>query len=107
MSGMKIITDYGSDLIEAAHIIPFNLSRDDKVTNGLVLCPNLHTAFDKGLISIDDDLRVLVSRIVSENIEHPYSLAQLICKKIIMLFGAKQYPNINNIRWHRDNVFKG
>ena len=107
MSGMKIITDYGSDLIEAAHIIPFSLSRDDKVTNGLALCPNLHTAFDRGLVSIDDDLRVLVSPVISENTEHPYSLAQLNRKKIIMPFGTKHYPNIDNIRWHRDNIFKG
>ena len=107
MSGMKIITDYGSDLIEAAHIIPFSLSRDDKVTNGLALCPNLHTAFDRGLVSIDDDLRVLVSPVISENTEHPYSLAQLNRKKIIMPFGTKHYPNIDNIRWHRDSIFKG
>lgn len=106
MSGMKLITDFGGDLIEAAHIIPFSVSKDDKVTNGLALCPNLHTAFDKGLVSIDDHFRILVSSQISENTEHPYSLAQLRQKKIMMPFGLKHYPNIENIRWHREHIFK-
>jgi len=29
--------------------------------NGLALCPNLHRAFDRGLIAISDDYRVVVS----------------------------------------------
>lgn len=33
---------------------------DDTIGNGLSLCPNLHHAFDRGLIAIDDEYRVLV-----------------------------------------------
>lgn len=106
MSGMKIITDFGQDLIEAAHIVPFSISRDDKVTNGLALCPNLHTAFDKGLLSLDDELKIMVSPVIMENAENPYSLSKLKSRKIFLPFGDKSQPDIENIRWHRKNIFK-
>ncbi|MFC4198185.1 HNH endonuclease [Pedobacter jamesrossensis] len=35
-----------------AIFVPFNVSHNDKVTNGIALCPNLHRAFDRGLVSI-------------------------------------------------------
>lgn len=38
-------------LVEAAHIIPFSVGRNDKPTNGLALCPNHHWAMDRYLIA--------------------------------------------------------
>ena len=35
------------------HIVPFSVGhkdRVDKVDNGIALCPNLHRAFDRGLV---------------------------------------------------------
>jgi putative restriction endonuclease len=48
-------------MVDACHIVPFSISYDDTITNGLALCPNLHRAFDRGLIAISDDYRVVVS----------------------------------------------
>src|SRR5919202_3458887 len=45
ISGMKVIAVDGSSLVEACHIVPISISGDDKVTNGIALCPTLHTAF--------------------------------------------------------------
>lgn len=106
MSGMRIYTDFGQDLIEAAHIVPFSVSHDDKVTNGLALCPNLHTAFDRGLLTINDEYKILVSPIIIEDIDNPYSLSRLKDKKIKLPFADRAYPDIDNLRWHRNNVFK-
>lgn len=58
-------------LVEAAHIIPFSESQDDRPTNGLALTPNLHWAMDFNLIAPRPDLKWHVSprldRLVTDN----------------------------------------
>ncbi|WP_185859002.1 HNH endonuclease [Vreelandella nanhaiensis] len=58
-------------LVEAAHIIPFSESQDDRPTNGLALTPNLHWAMDNNLIAPGPDLKWHVSpridRLVTDN----------------------------------------
>ena len=50
--------------IDAAHIIPFSVSRNDHPSNGLALCKNHHWAMDQNLIALDAELRWHVSSIV-------------------------------------------
>ncbi len=38
-------------LVDAAHLIRFEVSRDDRPDNGLALCPNNHRATDRFLIA--------------------------------------------------------
>lgn len=45
----------GESLVEAAHIHPFSEAGDDDPRNGLALCPNIHWAMDKNLISPGPD----------------------------------------------------
>ena len=42
----------GQRLVEAAHILPVGLEGPDTPRNGIALCPNHHTAFDKHLMWI-------------------------------------------------------
>jgi predicted restriction endonuclease len=39
-------------MVDACHIVPIGRHGSDHVTNGLSLCPNLHRAFDRGLLSV-------------------------------------------------------
>lgn len=105
ITGMQLNSKLGHHLIEAAHIIPFSISKNDKVTNGLSLCPNLHTAFDRGLVGIDDNFKILISPIIEERINNPYNLSKLAQKNILLPFHKNSYPDIENIRWHRNNIF--
>jgi HNH endonuclease len=41
------------EVLEAAHIVPHNLSALDDIRNGILLRADLHTLFDKGLIAIN------------------------------------------------------
>jgi putative restriction endonuclease len=105
ISGMRLITTKGHTLIEACHIIPFKISGNDRVTNGLSLCPNLHTAFDKGLIGIDKQYKVVVSTNIEEDCTNPYNLTDLQGKTIALPFGKKHYPAQENLQWHLEHVF--
>ena len=61
ISGMKIDSTINISMVNACHIIPFSESFNDTITNGIALCPNLHRAFDRGLITIDGNYKVVVS----------------------------------------------
>ena len=62
ITGMRIDSVTDVSMVDACHIVPFSISFDDSLTNGIALCPNMHRAFDRGLIAIDDDYRVMVSK---------------------------------------------
>jgi len=106
ISGLKVITSDGSSLVEACHIVPISISGDDKVTNGMALCPNLHTAFDRGMIGIDEQLRVRVSSQLAENRASSYNLGQFHGKPLRLPFGAIHFPCRDNFRWHWRERFR-
>lgn len=107
ITGMRLISNFGFSMIDACHIIPFKVSGDDRVTNGIALCPNLHRAFDRGLISVADDFKVLVSRHFADDETNPYSIKLLAGKPIALPFGDIHFPEKANFKWHREEVFKG
>jgi putative restriction endonuclease len=107
ITGMQLQSSFGHSFIDVCHIMPFSISHNDQVNNGIALCPNLHRAFDRGLISIDTDYRVLISAHLIENADHPYGLKQLGGTEIRLPQGERYYPGRDNLEWHRGNVFKG
>lgn len=107
ISGMRLIPVHGYSMIDACHIVPFGVGQNDHVSNGIALCPNLHRAFDRGLITIGEDYRVLVSSLISENSLHPYSLGILKDRKVLLPVNPLYFPDRENLNWHRSNIFKG
>ena len=101
ISGMKINATINISMIDACHIIPFSESYDDTITNGIALCPNLHRAFDRGLIAIDDDYKVLINRNFVEAKNTVYTIQEFEGKQILLPNIQKYFPSIENIRQHR------
>ena len=104
---MQLTSTYGHNFIDACHIVPFSLAHDDKISNGIALCPNMHRAFDRGLLSVDEDYRIIISSGIIEDAQHVYSIKQLGGKRIHLPPATQYYPSQENIAWHRENVFKG
>lgn len=75
-----ILCSYGSrccisglsvpDLLTASHILPWAKYPDHRVSprNGLCLSKLHDAAFDRGLITFDDDFRLVISRLLSEHL---------------------------------------
>ena len=105
-TGMSLCSLYKHSFIDACHIVPFSLTQNDKVTNGIALCPNMHRAFDRGLLSIDENYRILVSDHLTEDKTHPYALTQLNGKKIVLPKEQNHYPAQEALAWHREEIFK-
>jgi putative restriction endonuclease len=101
ISGLRIAAVANVSMVDACHIVPFSKGYDDTLTNGIALCPNLHRAFDRGLISISDDYTILINRNFVENQKSVFNLAQFAGKQIFLPFAEDLYPDLGNIAVHR------
>jgi putative restriction endonuclease len=104
ITGLRIESVFNISMIDACHIVPFSLGYDDTVTNGIALCPNLHRAFDRGLITISPDYKVRLSDSFIEEGKH--SLKQFADKKISLPKNQNHWPNQENLEWHMKETFK-
>lgn len=100
ISGFRVESTTGIQMIDACHIVPFSESYDDTITNGISLCPNLHRAFDRGLISLDDNYKVLVSDIFLES-DSNYSIRRFENKEIKLPENPKYLPSKEGLAKHR------
>lgn len=104
ISGMKIEATRNIQMIDACHIVPFAISKNDTIRNGISLSPNLHRAFDRGLITINNDYRLVVTTKIIEN-KSTYSISQFDGKQIILPENSDYYPDLENLKWHRTERF--
>ncbi|WAC28784.1 HNH endonuclease [Ancylobacter sp. SL191] len=58
---LRIVNGGGRSEVQAAHVWPVAEGGPDVVQNGIALCGTVHWLFDRHLISLTDDYRLLVS----------------------------------------------
>ena len=104
ISGLKLINGGGRAEVEAAHIRPVEANGSDVVSNGLALCGTAHWMFDRGLISLDDDLRILISRHVNDMEGVRAFINQKGYATSPSRAGDRPHPHF--IQWHREHRFK-
>lgn len=104
ISGMRIDLRDNIQMVDACHIKPFSISKDDTITNGICLSPNLHRAFDRGLITINGNYMIRVAPDLKEN-ESVFSLRQFEGKTLNLPLQKQFYPSIHNLTWHRNERF--
>lgn len=104
ISGMRIESSSNIQMVDACHIIPFSISHDDTIRNGICLSPNLHRAFDRGLFTLTNDLEVKVSSQISESVS-PFNLKQFDGRKINLPVSVQYHPSRENLEWHYRDVF--
>ena len=90
--------------MEAAHICPVAENGPDIVTNGIALSGTFHWMFDRGLIGLDDDLTILLSRHLND-VDGVRALINetghaLPAKRVM------ERPHPVYLRWHREHCFK-
>lgn len=97
------------ELLVASHIIPWKdaVSRRADPRNGLCLNAILDRAFDRGLIAIDEDLQILVSRRLSGQLESAMlrcSLDELDGRTLTL--PNRFAPDAAALAYHRQHVFQ-
>jgi hypothetical protein len=103
VTGLPIV-----ECLVAGHIIPWSVDERRRAdpTNGVCLSATFDRLFDSGLVTIDDDLTLRVSKRLRELGDR--AVAELVAarhgQKIIP--PVRFYPDPACLRWHRGNVFE-
>jgi putative restriction endonuclease len=74
------------------------------ITNGMALSGTAHWMFDRGLISLSDDLEILISRQAND----PEGVRSFINKigRALPPQRPTDRPHPHYLQWHRENCFK-
>jgi len=104
ITGLKLINGGGRAEVEAAHIRPVEHNGPDTVRNGLALSGTVHWMFDRGLISLGNDLEILVSRQAND----PDQIWSMVndTRAARPPGHPSQRPHPKYLEWHRENCFK-
>ena len=104
ITGLKLINGGGRAEVAAAHIRSVEASGPDIVNNGIALSGTAHWMFDRGLISLSDDLQILVSRHVND-----LDTVRAFINSSGYAFSPSrnsERPHPHFLRWHRERCFK-
>lgn len=104
MTGLRLINGGGRAEVEAAHIRPVDKEGPDIVSNGIALSGTVHWMFDRGLVGLGDDLKILVSRQANDG-DTIRSMMNSTGALIAPTRPADR-PRRAFVAWHRENVFK-
>lgn len=104
MTGIRIINGGGRAEVQAAHIRPVASGGSDSIRNGLALSGTVHWMFDRGLVSIDDDLTILTAEA-----HLPSAVTRMFNddRRLIAPPRPDQRPNPRHLQYHRRTIFKG
>jgi putative restriction endonuclease len=104
VTGLKLINGGGRAEVDAAHIRPVEANGPDIVSNGIALSGTAHWMFDRGLISLADNLEILISRQVND----PDAVRAFTNKtgRAIAPRRAFERPHTHFLQWHREYCFK-
>lgn len=93
-------------VLEAAHIQPFAERGPHLVANGLLLRSDLHTLFDRGYITVTEELRVEVSPRIKEEFSNGRAYYQHHGQRLaVMPRSASEHPSAGFLRWHNEKRF--
>jgi putative restriction endonuclease len=103
-TSLKLINGGGRAEVEAAHIRPVEANGPDIVSNGLALSGTIHWMFDRGLISVSDDLKIILSR----HLNDPGAVMALVNQNGEIGRPARDAdrPHPHFLQWHREHCFK-
>jgi len=93
-------------VLQAAHIKPYAESGPNAVANGLLLRADLHILLDRGYLTLNDDLRVEVSRRIKEECDNGEQYNALHGQPLCVVpRRAFSQPASEYIRWYQEHRF--
>ena len=94
-------------ILNSSHISPWSddIQNRGNERNGILLSLILHKCFDTGLLSLDDNYKVIVSEFVNDKSLRLY-LKSFEGKKIRLPVRKEYYPDKELLKKHREKIFK-
>lgn len=104
VTGLALINGGGRPEVQAAHIQPVAHLGPDSIRNGLALSSTMHWIFDRGLVTLDEDLRVVISRSLDAAMHKGLVVPG---RKISLPNLSSQRPSNHFLNYHRNHIFHG
>ncbi len=102
-TGISVRNGGGWTEAEAAHIQAVTDAGPDSVRNGVALCSTMHALFDRGFLSLADDLTILTARdFVSPKLQSLLNASG----RMITPSRSEFMPHPTFLRFHREHRFK-
>jgi len=98
------------EMLCASHIVPWaaSIERRADPTNGLALCSFHHRAFDRGLITVDSKLRIVVtSRLIIYSPCDMYKAGFASVNGESLILPLRFLPDLSALEYHRTHIYKG
>jgi putative restriction endonuclease len=104
VTGLRLVNGGGRAEAQAAHILPVEENGPDVIQNGVSLSSTVHWMFDRGIISFDDDLKILrADGLLPEEFRPLFNQSGYLLPPA----ANSSRPHPKFLRWHRENRFKG
>jgi len=104
MTSLRLVNGGGVSEVEAAHIRPLKYDGPDSPRNGIAPSQTVHWMFDRGLLSIEDDGRILVAKKqVPQRVQHMLNADGHLSQPEQPFW----QPHPQFLRYHRENVYVG
>lgn len=91
-------------VIDAAHLIPWNISHDDRPQNGMALCKNDHWIMDRHIIAPGPDRKWHVSRLLDERIQGQDKVLAHVGKPILLPSREQFHPSPAALEWRLEKL---
>ena len=101
--GLRVVVD-DLVLVDAAHLIPWNVSRDDDPRNGMALCKNHHWAMDRSLIAPTPQLKWTINNRLDDRIEGQRDLLDLQDRGLLLPRVDRFHPKSESLLWRFNNL---
>lgn len=95
-------------LLVASHIIPWSVNEElrTKPSNGICLSSIHDTAFDRGLLTLDEEYRVVLSKELKEHTSVEFMKNAFVTfEGDVINLPERNLPEPFALEWHRENIF--
>ena len=93
--------------LEAAHLRPFGNDGPNDVSNGVFLRRDIHSVYDAGFLTFDEEYRLVVSKTVKTVFNNGQEYRRLHGERMKLLKDEALRPDSKFLDWHRENVYVG
>jgi putative restriction endonuclease len=93
--------------LDAAHIKPYANAGEHDPSSGLLLRRDIHSLFDRGYVTVTPNHHFEVSRRIRDEFETGRDYYALHGRVINVPNAADLRPNLDALRWHNENLFRG
>ena len=90
------------EVLEGAHIQTYFNEKSNHIQNGICLRSDFHKLFDNGLITIDDQFRIKISKILKTSGYEKYN-----DKQINLPENEESQPSKEALKYHHTYIFRG